>query len=375
MCAALALWLPGVTATAVLPVVGAPRFDVAISSVALTDTDRVDPFATDGTARSLMVSAFNPVKKCQQKDTQAYMPPATAAYQDDKYGAYGLPNGSFRSLNLEVCQNGSTIHSPCSAATSLPLVLFSGALSTSRLLYSSMLQSIAAAGYLVVSIDHPYDSDIVEFPDGTVITGVDMSSDADLETALSTRVGDLAFVRQQMSNATVAEMLFPGQIRRHQTLKTATIGHSFGGAAAAAAMLQDDTIGAGLNYDGSMFGDVLTQGFDRAFMLMGHENKTQETDPSWKVVWGQLTGWKREFEVRKTAHYSFSDLPLITTVLGLQDQLPAEVGEVLGYLDGHYMTSIIVTYTTALLDMVFKSGSEGPLSGDNAEFPEVLVVA
>lgn len=375
ICAALALWLPGITAKAVLPVVGTPRFDVAMTSVALTDTDRVDPFATDSRARSIMVSAFNPVKTCQHKHTQTYMPPATAAYQDDKYGAFGLPNGSFRSLNLEVCKNGSTKQSPCSAATPLPLVLFSGALSTSRLLYSSMLQSIAAAGNLVVSIDHPYDSDIVEFPDGTVITGVDMSSDADLEMALSTRVGDLAFVRQQISNATVAEMLFPGQIRGRQAPKTAAIGHSFGGAAAAAAMLQDDTIGAGLNYDGSMFGDVLTQGLDRPFMLMGHENKTQETDPSWKAVWGQLTSWRREFEVRKTAHYSFSDLPLITAVLGLQDQLPAEVGEVLGYLEGHYMTNIIVTYTAALLDMVFKSGSERPLSGDNVDFPEVVVVA
>lgn len=372
--AVLSLWLPQVTPAAVLPVVGSPRFDVAITSASLVDTDRLDPYANDGRARSIVVSSFSPVNTCREKHMVPYMPPATAGYEDEKYGAYGLPNGTFRSLNLEACKVGVTKHSACSA-TSMPIVLFSGALSTSRLIYSSILQNIAAAGYLVVSIDHPYDSDIVEYTNGTVVMGVDIESDAELALALSTRVGDIAFMRQQMANATVTDMLFPGQMRGRRTPKTAAIGHSFGGAAAAEAMLQDHTIGAGLNLDGSMFGEVLTAGLDRPFVLMGHENKTQETDPSWKTIWPLLTGWKREFEVKQTAHYSFSDLPLITSVLGLQDVLPAQVGEVLGNVEGRHMTKIIATYVTAFLDLVFKSGPEGPLTGGDAEFPEVFVIA
>jgi pimeloyl-ACP methyl ester carboxylesterase len=374
LCAALSLWLPAATSTAVLPVVGEARFDVAITSAMLTDSDRLDPFAADSRPRSIMVSSFSPVKKCYQKRIEAYMPPATASFQDDKYGAYGLPNGTFRSLNIETCESGSSKQSPCSAE-SLPLVLFSGGLATSRLLYTSMLQSIAATGYMVVSIDHPYDSDIVEFPNGTMVTAVDISSDVELDLALSTRAEDFVFMRQQMANTTITDLLFPGQMHGRRTPKTAVIGHSFGGAAAAAAMLQDPTISAGLNIDGSMFGDVLIKGLDRPFVLMGHENKTQETDPSWKTVWPKLTGWKKEFEVLGAAHYSFSDLPLITAVLGIQAELPAEVGEVLGSVEGHRMTKIIATYTTAFLDMVFKSGGEGPMHDDNAEFPEVKVVA
>jgi pimeloyl-ACP methyl ester carboxylesterase len=374
LCASLSLWLPTTTSTAVLPVVGEARFDVAIASTLLTDSDRRDPFAADGRARSIMVSSFNPVKNCHQKGFATYMPSATANFQDEKYGAYGLPNGSFRSLSFETCKNGTTKRTPCSAE-SIPLVLFSGALATSRLLYTGMLQNIAAAGYMVVSIDHPYDSDIVEFPNGTMITAVDINSDTELGLALSTRADDFAFMRQQMVNATVMDQLFPGQMHGRHARRTAVIGHSFGGAAAAAAMVQDHTISAGLNIDGSMFGDVLTKGLDRPFVLIGHEDKTQETDPSWKAVWPQLTGWKKEFEVQGAAHYSFSDLPLITSVLGIQDKLPKEVGQVLGTVEGRRMTTIIATYTTAFLDMVFKSSGEGLMSNSNTDFPEVRVVA
>lgn len=374
LCAAMTLWLPQVARATVLPVIGTPQFDVAITTAALTDTDRVDPFAGDGRARSIMVSSFSPIKKCHHKQVEPYMPPNTANFQDDKFGVYGLPNGTFRSLSLETCKDKSMKQSPCSN-NSFPLVVFSGGLATSRLIYTSMLQSIAAAGYRVISIDHPYDSDIVEFPDGTIVTGIDLSSDTEIELALSTRTKDFAFVRRQMANVTVVEMLFRGQSRGTRSPNTAFIGHSLGGAAAAAAMLQEESVSVGLNYDGSIFGDVLTVGLDRPFMLMGHENKTQETDPSWKTVWPRLTGWKKEFEVLGAAHYSFSDLPLIASVLGFRESLPTEVNEVLGTVEGHRMTEIIAAYTTSLLDMVLKSKPEGLLAGGNAGFSEVVAVA
>jgi hypothetical protein len=374
LCVVITILLPRVVPIAVLPTIGTPQFDVAITSAALTDTDRLDPFAADGRARSIMVSAFTPIRNCRYKQLELYMPPITASFQDDKFGAYGLPNGTLRSLSLEVCKNETKNQNPCSDR-SFPLVLFSGGLATSRLLYTSMLQNIAAAGYVVVSIDHPYDADIVEFSDGTIIAGIDISSDAAVDLALATRADDLTFMRRQMANATIVEMLFPGKLRGPPSLNTAIIGHSLGGAAAAAAMLQDRSISVGLDLDGSMFGDVLTVGLDRPFMLMGHENKTQETDPSWKTVWPRLTGWKKEFEVLGAAHYSFTDLPLITSVLQLQEKLPTEVSQVLGTVEGHRMTKIIATYATSLLDMVFKSGSEKPLTGGNTEFPEVVGVA
>lgn len=303
------------------------------------------------------------------------MPAATAAFEDEKFGAYGLPNGSFLVLELETCTSKASSPRRSRKEEVFPLILFSGALGTSRLLYSSMLQSIASAGYLVVSLDHPYDADVVEFPGGTMVKGIDISDDA-LEAALATRVDDIAFVHQQLGNQSVSSALIPGYgdgCRKSHT-KTAIIGHSLGGAAAAAAMLRLPFIRGGINLDGSLFGSVLSTGLSRPFLFVGHDNKTQETDPSWKATWPNLTGWKKELEVKGAAHYSFSDLPLITETLSLQGHLPQEVGQQLGNIEGSRMMNLTVSYVTSFLDFVLKNKARGVLFR-GTDFPEVIVNA
>jgi pimeloyl-ACP methyl ester carboxylesterase len=356
----------------VLPVVGSHCYDVAVTTQLLTDAQRRDPFANDGRPRSVMISSFYPTKSCREQTVERYMPPATAALQNDKFAAYGLPNGSFEALGLKTCK---TMAKPNTrGSSSLPLVLFSGALSTSRLLYSNMLQSIAAAGYTVVSIDHPYDADAVEYPNGTLISGVPLDTDADIELTLATRVADIKFVYDHLTSPATTPRLLPAFPRRRAP-KAAVIGHSLGGAAAAAAMLAMPSLHSGLNLDGSMFGRVLTTGLDRPFMLVGHANKTQATDPSWAAVWPQLRAWKREFEVTKAAHYSFSDLPAVVAALGLQDVLPVEVGDVLGRIEGERMAGLTVRYVCAFLDRTLKGVQTGFLDGESGEFTEVKRVA
>ena len=356
-----------------LPIVGRHNYDVVISTAPLTDTGRLDPFANDGSPRKIMVSSFSPVAGCRRRDLQKYMPAATAAFEDEKFGAYGLPNGSFPALELETCTSEASFPRRSRGQELFPLVLFSGALGTSRFLYSSMLQSIAAAGYLVVSIDHPYDADVVEFPDGAMVKGVEISDDA-LEAALATRVDDIAYVHRQLGNQSAANTLIPGygdECKKLRT-KTAILGHSFGGAAAAAAMLRLPSIRGGVNLDGTMFGSVLSTGLTRPFLLMGHDNKTQDTDPSWKATWPNLTGWKKELEAKGAAHYSFSDLPLVTETLGLQEHLPEEVGQLLGNIEGSRMMNLTVSYVTSFLDFVLRNKTRGVLF-HGADFPEVVV--
>lgn len=362
------------TATAkVLPIIGPHHFDVAITTASLTDTGRIDPFATDNGPRRMMLSIYNPVANCRKKGLQGYMLPATAAFEDAKFAAYGLPNGSFPALELETCTSTTSSSGRSGKMQNFPLVLFSGALGTSRLLYNSMLQSVAAAGYLVVSIDHPFDADFVEFSDGTVIQGVEIS-DAELDMALATRVDDIAYVHQQLRNQTFVAAVMPGygQACKASSQRTAVFGHSFGGAAAASAISKIPSLRGGINLDGTMFGPVLDSGLKRPFMLMGHDNKTQETDPSWKAMWAKSTGWKREFEVKNSAHYSFSDLPLVTEVLGLQGNLPHEVGQLLGSIEGSRMMNLTVSYIIAFLDMVLKDKANG-VQNLSKEFPEVVL--
>lgn len=369
-----AVWLPSISASdVVLPIMSRHHPDVAITTAALTDGKRLDPFAKDGRARSIMVSSFYPIAGCHQKENTPYMPPATTSFLAAKFGAaYGLPNGTFQSLVMETCK-APKVSGACPVG-SAKLVIFSGALGTSRHLYNSMCQNIAASGYVVVSIDHPYDADIVEFPDGTVVTGGNLD-DNQIELAVNTRVADIDFVQQQLKNSSLVNQLFAGHVDTRRIQKFAIVGHSLGGAASAAAMQNISSLAGSVNLDGTMFGPILNSGSRLPFMLVGHENKTQETDPSWKSIWPHLTGWKKELEIKKTAHYSFSDLPLITAVTGLQDKLPAGAEQILGSMEGRRMMRLTVTYVTAFLDLVLKSGSERAFRRANKEFPEVSVVA
>ena len=86
-------------------------------------------------------------------------------------------------------------------------------------------------------------------------------------------------------------------------------------------------------------------------MLMGHKNKTQETDSSWKAVWPKLVR-QREFEVKRAVYYSFSGLPPVAEVLGLQKRLSLEVERVLATVKGGMMMNLTVSYVTAFLESV-----------------------
>ncbi|RAR03297.1 nad(P)-binding protein [Stemphylium lycopersici] len=315
-----------------------------------------------------MISSFLPITTCHSKHAELYMPPATASFMDEKFGAYGLPNGSFQSLRLKVCEKPAP-GKHC-AESQRPVVLFSGALSTSRHLYNAMLQNIAAAGYMTISIDHPFDADFVEFPDGSIVKGVEIDSDAQIQQAVTTRVADIAFVYKQLHNISALGSFLPGYLFPQAMPEVVVVGHSLGGAAAASALGKIQSLRGGANLDGTMFGPVLKTGFEQPFMLMGHENKTQETDSSWKAIWPRLTGWKKEFEVKSMTHYSFSDLPLVITTLGLDGKLPSEAQKLLGSNEGIRGTNLTTTYVKAFLEMVSGDSNREAFADAGRDFSE-----
>jgi len=48
-------------------------------------------------------------------------------------------------------------------------------LNTTRLLYSRLAQEVASQGFTVISLNHPFDTDIVQFLGGFVAYGGDVS--------------------------------------------------------------------------------------------------------------------------------------------------------------------------------------------------------
>ncbi len=174
---------------------------VTMSTHDLIDPHRLDPYAPTKSAhlRKIMISVFlpagSPNSSCQAQAIP-YMTPLTAAAYDFQAVGLGLPNGTFASFTMELCnpvhcfEKNTACNSPASRQkVSYPLILFSPGSGNSRLLYGGMARNLASYGYAVITIDHPYDSPIVEFKDGSVIYGIDIPDNNTKAAEESVNVG------------------------------------------------------------------------------------------------------------------------------------------------------------------------------------------
>lgn len=163
-------------------------FSVALRIQPMTDQSRLDPYAPNKQQkRQVLASVFWPVdaKSCSSERVP-YMPPATAQAYGLTAEEMGLSNDTFLSFEMTVCQimAGSTCKNVQTKNTRFPVAVFSSGAGNSRLIYSGMAKSLASYGYVVVLLDHPYDAEIVEFPDGTIITAANITDEIeDLQKA------------------------------------------------------------------------------------------------------------------------------------------------------------------------------------------------
>ena len=143
-------------------------YDVAVRDFELIDPDRIDNFAPEpNTKRRIMVSAYLPVDpkhRCKPEVTP-YMPALTASVFGELGTSLGIPNGTIESFEMEFC-NISTIKSSKSKKE-FPVTIFSPGAQGTRLVYGAMARSFASLGYIVFTIDHTYETLVVEFPDGS----------------------------------------------------------------------------------------------------------------------------------------------------------------------------------------------------------------
>ena len=357
---------------------------VGITISSLTDHSRdMNPFGHSSEPREVVLSAFYPVQgSCVY--TVPYMPPKTAAITGEQYAELApIPNTIFSSLELQVYAGGSTNK----GASCFPLVLFTPALGTSRLLYNVIAQTIASAGYIVITTDHPYDANVVELPNGQVIMGYNATSPMDFATAVRARLGDIQFLLRALTNQHTLNRLTNSTCKATNNTSAVILGHSLGGWAAVdsltlVALHGDQTILGAANLDGSLdegAGPLVTGGNASVKtnpMLLW----TASADPlgshaSWRTVWHAMRGWKSAMSLAAASHYTFSDLPYLAASVGLPRN--GVLDDILGTLDGTRDLTILTTYLADFVGFCFRgSGWEADQARfvhNDKRFPEVNV--
>ncbi|ORY19304.1 PAF acetylhydrolase family protein [Clohesyomyces aquaticus] len=358
------------------------QYAVGRSTIKLTDSSRKDPYDPNHGPRNVMTSLFYPISRnnCPKICPGQYMPPATAALNDQMYGNLGIPNGSFGSFQLQLCC--STPSSAAKEATDAPLILFSPGLGGTRLLYNAFAQSLASAGYAVATMDHVYETAIVEYPDGSIVLGLpgdywDNTIPGRLESLLDVRVLDARFILTQLGRKDVVQKLIPGSRCGFDITsgKVAMYGHSFGGATSLATLMRDHRFAGAMNLDGMQYGNNTDTKKPAVFFGRADPSPhNRTTDASWVDTWTHLKGWKRELGLKTVEHRTFGDAPLLLYLLtGGSGQIPAGLAEVIGTMPLERSFGLITRIVEEFMGFVIWGRKSALLDGKDPGVPELVV--
>jgi hypothetical protein len=354
-------------------------YAVVMTSEELIDHGRPDPWNASEPYRRIMVSRLTPVPQdgCVRKCRTPYFPGVLAPLEDEIFTAYfsglGWPHGLLARLDVQLCCEARPAPST-EKVTSFPFLLAGSGHNTTRFYLSVTAAYMASYGYEVVLMDHPYETDVVEFPDGRVIFGghVNNSDPASIVYALDARLHD-------------AQLVLDTYKPDADTGSIGYFGQSFGGAAAAHMMLNDTRVRAGANLDGRMFGPALAAGLGRpgisqSFLIWGstRHNSSNTSEPSWGQFLQTMEQyhsdeWVRELSLFESVHGTFGDFSLIGDVAGLRDEQHGELkAAMFGDLLGSRVMTIVITYLRSFFRFTLRGEDEGVLAGPSAEWPEVL---
>jgi dienelactone hydrolase len=173
------------------------------------------------------------------------------------------------------------------AQPSYPLVLLSPGNETNVEFYASLAEELASHGYVVAGVNHPYQVAAVVRRDGTLAVHQQpprprspREALEQLAAKIDERTQDLRFVLTELRQSAARGSLLAGRL---DATRTAVIGHSNGGVAAAEMCRADRRIAACVNIDGLHAGGPFSSRADaqapaQPFLFLTKERQLRDMD-------------------------------------------------------------------------------------------------
>jgi dienelactone hydrolase len=301
----------------------------------LVDPSRRDPWDPTIPVRELMVTVFYPAAATASFALAAQMLPG-AATLFGQIAPLGQPELPASGVDWSATMTHSHLAAPAQPDRR-PVLIYSPGGGDPRTLGTYVAEDLASHGYIVVTVDHPGDASVVEFPNTTayrgqyritVFRGDPRADAATYKTMIETRIADCSFVADALGrlaagvNPDALGRPLPRDLDRALDPRQSGIyGHSAGGATAAEVLYEDRRFRAAINMEGyldwtpAVAGTVGTllpvaaHGVDRPLLLVGTDGFTDEQalDLSWDALLTRHlpTVWRRQ--LTGAGHWAFTD--------------------------------------------------------------------
>lgn len=237
------------------------RYAVGTRILNLTDNGRHEDNSFDPSARRELV-------------VQLWYPASPSSSRLAPYQRWS--EATLDSFYTPLVRTNSHLDAPFAPGGPFPVLLFGHRWNGTRTQNTALAEDLASHGYVVVSIDHPYNSARVELSDGRVIHGTLRLEGADGKASAQQQI---ATWNRELKVWAADDLFVLDQLTArdndprnplHGALDTAHVGafgHSFGGAVALYLCGLDPRIVSGVNLDGWVFGGLANRTTQPVMML------------------------------------------------------------------------------------------------------------
>ena len=259
-----------------------------------------------------------------------------------------------------------------------PVLLFKSGLGALALDYTTLAESLASQGYVVVGSDAPHSSVLTAYADGSTVGRTSLGHPpADQPSAFEPLVRLWAADTRYELDALARLDAQPAGFLAHRLdlSRVGVLGHSFGGATAAEFCREEPRCKAAADIDGRLFGPVARQGLAKPFLFLMSDH-SRERDPDaglvmaqFRAFWSKLPASKRLTTIRGTRHFNFSDNAL------RWNRWIGRLAGAVGPLDRRRALAISARELDAFFSAAFRlrrrpSGPEDPAIVHDWKFPQ-----
>ncbi|MEU5157422.1 hypothetical protein [Glycomyces sp. NPDC021274] len=331
-----------------VPVYPEPTGEHAVGTAVFewTDESRAEPFTEDpDDHRTVVVQLWYPADAAEDAERAIGGRPTleeSQAITQASAELFGIPG--FLLADAAAAPSHAVFDAPVAAGSErYPVIVFSPALSATRTANTVLAEEWAGHGYIVATLDHPYDAAMTYVDSEPVHSRnvLDTTDEAEIavinRTNIETRSADLSFVLTRL------ESLPADLAQRIDTGRAAVAGHSRGAAAALAALAADPRFDAAVHIDGGLEPTLLPGPFTQpALSITSPISADQNPDylPTLDAALALGANETYRLELPDSGHFSFVDaalyfppVPSVVGTIGRTEGLRATADATISFLD------------------------------------------